>query len=97
MPEWRRSLGEVGPYLGLGMQIALSMGLFVAIGYGVDVWLDSLPWGTVTGALVGMGSVFYYVIRVLSEMNRASTARKQHKEGEASDRKATGPPGKRDV
>lgn len=83
MPDWRRSVGEVGPYLGLGMQIALSMALFVVIGYAIDQWLGILPWGTIAGALIGMASVFYHLVRVLGEMNRASSARKKQ-DGDAS-------------
>lgn len=79
MPSWRRSLGEAGPYLGLGMQIALSMALFVALGYAVDAWLDILPWGTITGALVGMVAIFYHLLRVLNEMNRTSSRKKQQR------------------
>lgn len=84
MPDWRRSLSEVGPYLGLGMQIALSMALFVAIGYALDVWLGILPWGTVTGALVGMASVFYHLLRVLGEMNRSSSARQNREKDDGA-------------
>lgn len=72
MPDWRRSLGDAAPYLGLGMQIALSMAFFVMAGYAVDVWLDVLPWGTIAGALIGLGTVFYHLVRVLNTMNRAS-------------------------
>ena len=79
MPSWRRSLGEAGPYLGLGMQIALSMALFVGLGYGVDQWLDILPWGTISGALIGMGAIFYHLLRVLNEMNRASSRNQQQR------------------
>lgn len=81
VPDWRRSLGEVGPYLGLGMQIALSMALFIAIGYAIDQWLGILPWGTVSGALIGMASIFYHLVRVVGEMNRTSSARKKKNEG----------------
>lgn len=67
----------MGPYLGLGMQIALSMALFVVIGYAIDQWLGILPWGTIAGALIGMASIFYHLVRVLGEMNRTSSARKK--------------------
>lgn len=84
LPDWRRSLSEAGPYLGLGMQIALSMALFVAIGYGVDAWLGTLPWGTIAGALIGMSAVFYHLVRVLDAMNRASTQKEEKKEARES-------------
>jgi len=90
MPSWRRSLGEAGPYLGLGMQIALSMALFVALGYAVDRWLGILPWGTITGALVGMATIFYHLLRVLDEMNRISSRKKQQ-QSSSSDQKGAEP------
>ena len=74
-------MGEVGPYLGLGMQIALSMALFVVLGYAIDQWLGILPWGTIAGALIGMASIFYHLMRVLNEINRTSSARKTKRNG----------------
>jgi hypothetical protein len=90
MPGWRRSLGEAGPYLGLGMQIALSMALFVGLGYGIDVWLGTLPWGTVAGAVVGMVVLFYHLLRVLDEMNRASDQKRKQQQSSSLGRREPG-------
>jgi F0F1-type ATP synthase assembly protein I len=60
------------------MQIALSMALFVGLGYAADAWLGTLPWGTVAGAVVGMVVLFYHLLQVLDEMNRASDRQRKH-------------------
>ena len=53
-----------GPYLGLGLQIAVSMAFFVGLGILVDRWLGTTPWGVVVGAVVGMAGVMTLVVRV---------------------------------
>ena len=40
--------------LGLGLDAAVSLLLFLFLGYKADGWLDSTPWMTVVGAFVGM-------------------------------------------
>jgi len=89
MPSWRRSLGEAGPYLGLGMQIALSMAFFVGLGYAADAWLGTLPWGTVAGAVIGMVALFYHLLQVLDEMNRASDQKKKNQQQSPSSGRQT--------
>lgn len=58
---------EAGPYLTLGLQIASGMAFFVGIGYFVDKWLDSTPWGMIAGAALGMVAAFSIVIRMARE------------------------------
>jgi F0F1-type ATP synthase assembly protein I len=70
---------EAGPYLTLGMQIAFGMVLFVGIGYVLDQWLDSTPWGMILGAVVGMVAVFTLVIRMAREADAKHKARRQRR------------------
>lgn len=65
--SYGKGMMDAGPYLSLGMQIAFGMVLFVGIGYGVDQWLNSTPWGMIVGACVGMIGVFYLVVRMARE------------------------------
>ena len=63
---------EASPYLGLGMQIAMSMVFFVGGGYLLDRWIETLPWGTIVGAFLGMVAVFVQLVRVTRELNTTS-------------------------
>ena len=53
-----------GPYLGLGLQIAVSMVFFVGLGLLVDRWLGTTPWGVIVGAAIGMVGIMALVLRV---------------------------------
>ncbi len=61
---------EASPYLGLGMQIAMSMVFFVGGGYLLDQWLTMTPWLTIVGACLGMVAIFVQLIRVTKEINQ---------------------------
>lgn len=59
-----------GPYIGLGMQIAASMLLFVGLGYLADRYLGTSPWGLLVGAVLGMVGIVALVVRVANEASR---------------------------
>lgn len=67
---FRSSMKTASPYLGLGMQIALSMALFVVGGYLLDEWLGTTPWLTIVGAILGMIAIFTLIIRLSKTLNR---------------------------
>ena len=75
MPSWRKALGEAGPYLGLGLQIALTMAFYVGLGLGLDSLLNTLPWLTIAGALLGLATVLYYVAHVAEELGKQNERR----------------------
>ena len=81
MASYRHGMTEAGPYLTLGMQIAFGMMLFVGIGYVVDQWLESTPWGMILGAVLGMVAVFTLVIRMAREADAKQKAKRQKSEG----------------
>ena len=67
---------EAGPYLSLGIEVAISMVFFVLLGYFADGWLGTSPWLLVGGiglSLVATGVTLY---RAVGEMDRASAAEK---------------------
>ena len=66
---------EASPYLGLGMQLALSMIFFVGAGYLLDRWLGTDPWLLVVGAVLGMVAVFIHLFRLVGELNKQSEDR----------------------
>jgi F0F1-type ATP synthase assembly protein I len=52
-------------YLGLGMELALPLVLFLYLGHRLDLWLDTEPWLMVAGALLGIVVGFWSVYRSL--------------------------------
>ena len=75
---------EAGPYLGLGVQFALTMAFFTLGGYGLDYWLGTSPWFTVGGALLGMAALFAQLFRVAGMLGSGK---------EPSQKKPKPPPG----
>ncbi len=67
---WQQSFRDAEPYLGLGMQLALTMVVFAAAGYGLDRLLGTSPWLLVAGAVLGMVAVFVLLIRVAKEADK---------------------------
>lgn len=79
---WQSSLRHASPYLGLGMQLALSIVVFTGVGIGVDLWLGSMPWGTIIGALLGMVAMFYQLLQVNAEMSQRNAREARKRPGE---------------
>jgi hypothetical protein len=76
MAQWNVGMMEAGPYLGLGLQSAFAMAFFVGLGYLVDGWLGSRPWGIVVGAVLGMVGVLALLVRLSKRANAEARARK---------------------
>lgn len=55
-------------YTGLGMQFVLVMLLPMGGGYGLDVWLDTLPWFTLGGFALGATAAMWSLIRESNRM-----------------------------
>ncbi len=81
---------ESSGYLGLGMQLALSMVFFVVGGYLLDRWLGTAPWLLIAGAVLGMVAFFVQLFRVVGEMNKRSAA--QQKREREDDGRTSLPP-----
>ena len=73
--------------MGLGLQLAGSVLLYVVIGYFADRWLGTQPWLLIAGAVVGMISFFVQLVRVVRRLNedtaRRMAERKKRAEEEA--------------
>ena len=69
--ERQRVLREVGRYTGFGLAWALSVLLFLLIGYWLDQRLGTLPWLTIAGAFVGAAGGFISLVRGVSAAGRA--------------------------
>lgn len=74
-PERQRILRELGRYSGLGLAWALSVLLFLLIGYWLDGKLGTLPWLTMTGAFIGAAGGFLSLYRGLTATRTGSETR----------------------
>ena len=63
---------EAYRYASLGMTFAAGILVFMAIGYGLDRWLGTLPFGTIAGTVLGAVLGFLSVYRrVIGEGQKA--------------------------
>ena len=72
-PTERRNGGKAEAYrhASLGMTFAAGIVVFMAAGYGLDRWLGTLPFGTITGTVLGAALGFLSVYRrVIGEGQR---------------------------
>ena len=81
LAAYNAGMVEAGPYLTLGLQIAFAMAFFVGLGYAVDRWLGSVPWGMIAGATLGMIAVFTLIIQMARQADAAQRARREAKAG----------------
>lgn len=71
--SFKNAFREAGPYLTLGLELGFTMIAWSVIGYLLDRWLHTLPWLTLAGVLVGMGSVFLQIARASKRSHRKPT------------------------
>lgn len=76
------AMGDVAPYLGLGIEIMISMVLFVLLGYFADRWLDTSPWLLIVGSVLGMVATGLTLWRTVKDMDARARARKRAGEKE---------------
>ena len=65
--SYERGMREAGPYLTIGLQIAFSMLFFVGVGWALDEWAGTSPWGVLIGTVLGFLGVMGLVIRLAGE------------------------------
>ncbi len=58
-------VAAVAPESGMGIGLTLVVSIFVcgAMGYAIDQWLGSAPWGLIIFLLLGIASGFYSVYK----------------------------------
>jgi ATP synthase protein I len=59
-----------GRFAGIGLEIAVGVGLGALIGYWIDKRAGSSPWGLVVGAMLGLAGGMYLMIKAVLGMNR---------------------------
>lgn len=80
--SFRDSFREAGPYLTLGLELGLTMIVWSVIGYLLDRWLETTPWLTLSGVLVGMVSLFIQLVRVTKRSHGEEKERKAERQEE---------------
>ena len=81
-PGGQRELGDGYRYVALGITFGLGIVLFMGLGYGVDRWLGSTPWGTIVGTLVGSVLSFVNVYAKLEAERLAAKKDQGRKAGQ---------------
>ncbi|MEQ9310339.1 MAG: AtpZ/AtpI family protein [Balneolaceae bacterium] len=56
-------------YLGLGVEIAATLIGPIFIGYILDAYLKSSPWGLLAGAFIGIILFFFSVFRIAKKLD----------------------------
>ncbi len=75
------SMGEAAPYLGLGIELMISMLFFVLVGYFADQWLGTSPWLLLIGIVLSAVATGATLYRTVREMDEAGKKRKEGGEG----------------
>jgi len=65
------TLGKIGPYLSIGLELALFLLVFIFIGRYLDRMYGTEPWLMIAGAALGFVGGFYSLFRTLSRLNRS--------------------------
>jgi F0F1-type ATP synthase assembly protein I len=89
MPQRRDETGtrgtpasQAGEVLGVGLQFALSIVLFLFVGRWLDEKLGTAPWLLLAGVMVGAAAGFYSLYRQLVIVPRERERRRREQEKE---------------
>lgn len=61
---------NLAPYLNIGYFFAASVTLFTLLGYYLDKKLQTNPWLTLCGAVIGIGIGFFNFFRTVSSIDK---------------------------
>jgi F0F1-type ATP synthase assembly protein I len=73
--NWREI---IGPYLTMGLELAIAVVGMFFLGRGVDAWLDTGPWGMYIGLGFGVVGGFVRFIRRALALGAAEDALEKH-------------------
>jgi|SRR5690606_33562030 len=71
------AMGDVAPYLGLGIEIMIAMVFFVLIGYFADGWLGTSPWLLLLGSALGLFATGATLWRAVRDMDARARRRRE--------------------
>lgn len=73
-----QSYKEIGPYLGLGTQLAATIVLLFFVGRWLDSYLGSEPWFTISFSFLGGFAGIYNFIKTVLELNKKQKSEKDN-------------------
>ena len=82
MPRAKKNQGlaetyrQLGPYMGLGTELAVSVAGMLLIGYYLDKQFNTSPWLLLTGAAIGMIGGFYNFYREIQKLGKIDTRKR---------------------
>lgn len=87
-PDEKKNWGAIyGPFLTLGLQLAITVVAFFFLGRWLDAWLGTTPWGMLGGLAIGvtggMISFFRTVIALGKEQDVESAEHRKERGREA--------------
>ncbi len=83
---WQQAMGDAGPYVGLGLQMGLTVAFYLLAGLGLDVWLETGPTFMLIGGGIGLAMMFTVLIRATQDLNqKTERARKAAAEKRAAE------------
>ena len=83
--SWVSGMGGAQKYMGIGIQAGASVAFYLGMGLLLDKWLDTLPWLTLLGALIGIIAMFALFVRMNRELDKSSRQTEVEKQIEQSD------------
>jgi F0F1-type ATP synthase assembly protein I len=84
---WERGwISEFGPYLTMGMQLAIAVVAFFFLGRWLDSVFDTSPWLMVTGLLMGTAGGFISFFRSVVAMGKREEKSRHTTDAESEDR-----------
>lgn len=68
---------ELAPYLGLGTQLALTVGLFALLGSWLDKEYDTKPTLLLISSVMGIVIGFYHFFKTISQLSKKEEEKKK--------------------
>ena len=68
--DWSRALRDAGPYLGLGLSLAVTLLISLGVGYWIDSRFGTRPAFLLAGAVFGLIAVGYQLYKMAVAQKR---------------------------